>query len=179
LDIGMGNPLGLLSTGVEAVQEIYGAYKTNDDDEFNTYITEPFLTSEESDKLINKLRDQGFFEAMAYDAQKGDWYLINPEDGTIPPGGEMVEEEKKEMEEETSTQPPSPLSPMSGGSKKKKKSENTRSPSSPSKKPGTKVTSLPSPSSKGDLELEQRIERLERELEEMRNNPPQACCVIS
>ena len=69
IDIGTGNPLGLMKTGVDAIQDIYGAFKTQDDDEFNTYITQPFLTSEESDKLINRLRDQGFFEKFAYDAQ--------------------------------------------------------------------------------------------------------------
>ena len=46
-DIGTGNPLGLLSTGIDCVKGIYNAYKTNDDDEFNTYITQPFLTSAE------------------------------------------------------------------------------------------------------------------------------------
>jgi hypothetical protein len=87
IDIGMGNPLGLLATGVTCVQEVYEAYKTNDDDEFNTYITQPFLTSAEQDVLINKLRDQGFFDIFAYDAQLGGWYLLNPEkDGRVPEG---------------------------------------------------------------------------------------------
>ncbi len=43
----MGNPIGLMSTGVECVRGIYEAYKTNDDDEFNAYIKNPFLTSGE------------------------------------------------------------------------------------------------------------------------------------
>lgn len=86
LDLGMGNPLGIVKTGVDAVQQIYGAYKTNDDDEFNTYITQPFLTSDEQDQLLNKLRDQGFFEKFDYDAQAPGWYLKNPEDGTLPAG---------------------------------------------------------------------------------------------
>mmetsp|Transcript_7126 Transcript_7126/g.10615 ORF Transcript_7126/g.10615 Transcript_7126/m.10615 type:complete len:800 (-) Transcript_7126:162-2561(-) len=88
IDIGMGNPLGLLSTGVECVKGIYDAYKTSDDDEFNTYITNPFLTSTEQDQLIEKLREQGFFEKMAYDNQAPGWYLINPEEDGTPPGGE-------------------------------------------------------------------------------------------
>lgn len=86
LDVGTGNPMGILKTGVDAVQQIYSAYKTNDDDEFNTYITQPFLTSAEQDQLLNKLRDQGFFEKFAYDAQAPGWYLINPEDGTEAAG---------------------------------------------------------------------------------------------
>lgn len=61
IDVGTGNPLGLLTTGVGAVKGIYEAYKSNDDDEFNTYITNPFLTSSESDGLIIKLREQDFF----------------------------------------------------------------------------------------------------------------------
>ena len=47
IDIGMGNPLGLLNTGITCIKEIYSAYKTHDDDEFNSYITNPFLTSSE------------------------------------------------------------------------------------------------------------------------------------
>lgn len=88
IDIGMGNPLGLLSTGIDCVKGIYEAYQSNDDDEFNTYITNPFLTSTEQDGLIEKLRDQGFFDKMAYDNQLGGWYLLNPERDGVPPGGE-------------------------------------------------------------------------------------------
>lgn len=88
IDIGMGNPLGILKKGVECVQEIYEAYKTNDDDEFNTYITNPFLTSTEQDQLLEKLRDQGFFDVFAYDAQLAGWYLLNPEKDGKPPSGE-------------------------------------------------------------------------------------------
>jgi hypothetical protein len=87
IDIGAGNPIGLIHTGVTAIQEIYTAYKTNEDDEFNTYITQPFLTSSEQDLLINKLRDQSFFDIFAYDNQSAGWYLINPEkDGRVPEG---------------------------------------------------------------------------------------------
>ena len=64
IDIGTGNPLGLLTTGADAIKGIYEAYKSNDDDEFNSYITNPFLTSAEQDGLINKLRDQGFFDKV-------------------------------------------------------------------------------------------------------------------
>jgi hypothetical protein len=64
IDIGTGNPLALAMTGIECVQGIYDAYKTKDDDEFNTYITNPFLTSTEQDGLIEKLRAQKFFEKV-------------------------------------------------------------------------------------------------------------------
>ena len=86
-DIGTGNPLGLISTGVNCVKDIYSAYKENDEDEFNTYITEPFLTSTEQDQLLEKLRGQGFFEKMDYDSQLAGWYLLDPEkDGSLPQG---------------------------------------------------------------------------------------------
>lgn len=87
IELGIGNPLGILTKGVECVQEIYGAYKTSDDDEFNTYITNPFLTSTEQDQLLEKLRAQNFFEVFAYDAQLGGWYLLHPEKDGKPPGG--------------------------------------------------------------------------------------------
>jgi hypothetical protein len=88
IDIGMGNPLALITTGVDCVKGIYDAYKTEDDDEFNTYITNPFLLSTEQDQLIEKLRDQGFFDKLAYDAQIPGWYLLNPEEDGQPPEGD-------------------------------------------------------------------------------------------
>jgi hypothetical protein len=85
IDLGMGNPLGILKKGIECVQEVYEAYKTNDDDEFNSYITNPFLLSSEQDQLLEKLRAQGFFDIFAYDAQVASWYMLNPEkDGRRP-----------------------------------------------------------------------------------------------
>lgn len=73
IDIGMGNPLGLVETGIDCVKEIYEIYKTNVDDDFNSYIREPFLTSTEQDKLVEALRAQGFFDVFEYDAQQGGW----------------------------------------------------------------------------------------------------------
>lgn len=87
IDLGLGNPLGILTKGVECIQEIYTAYRTEDEDEFNTYITNPFLTSAEQDQLLEKLRDQRFFEVFAYDAQRAGWYLLHPQrDGHQPEG---------------------------------------------------------------------------------------------
>jgi hypothetical protein len=88
IDIGMGNPLGILKKGVECVQEIYSAYKNEDDDEFNTYITNPFLTSAEQDLLLDKLRGQGFFDIFDYDNQLAGWFMKTPEKHGKPPGGE-------------------------------------------------------------------------------------------
>ena len=83
IDIGAGNPLGLVSTGISVVRGIYEAYKSQDDDEFNDYITNPFLTSSEQDTLLEKLRDQGFFDKvicvlMYHDLEviRGRWHMM-------------------------------------------------------------------------------------------------------
>eukprot|EP01034_Spumella_vulgaris_P022867 gene22867-29044_t len=65
IDIGKGDPLGLIETGVGAIKMIYTAYKSSDDDDFQTYISNPFLTSAEQDGLLLKLRKNKFFSKMA------------------------------------------------------------------------------------------------------------------
>lgn len=67
-------------------------WKTNDDEEFDTYICQPFLTSTESDQLIKKLRARGFFKAMAYDAQLGGWCLLS----SLPPDHAEVLRRKRD-----------------------------------------------------------------------------------
>ena len=47
IDIGKGDIISLVETGITALQEIYGAFKSRDDDDFNTYISNSFLTSAE------------------------------------------------------------------------------------------------------------------------------------
>jgi len=87
-DVSTGNVLGASSRGAEAIKDIYEAYKSKDDDEFNVYMSNPFLTSAEQDVLIEKLRKHDFFDKFSYDAQKGGWYLNRPEeDGNPPPRG--------------------------------------------------------------------------------------------
>jgi hypothetical protein len=76
IDIGMGNPLGLVRTGIDAIGDIYAAYKSKDDEEFNNYITNPFLSNAEQDKLLEQLRDYDFFDAFEYDAQVASWYCF-------------------------------------------------------------------------------------------------------
>jgi hypothetical protein len=73
LDIGLGNPLGLLTRGASALKEIYGHHKNEEDKDFNTFISQPFLTSAESDNLIGQLRSSSFFSHFDYDAQAGGW----------------------------------------------------------------------------------------------------------
>eukprot|EP00613_Pedinella_sp_CCMP2098_P013232 CAMPEP_0171759766 /NCGR_PEP_ID=MMETSP0991-20121206/47077_1 /TAXON_ID=483369 /ORGANISM="non described non described, Strain CCMP2098" /LENGTH=805 /DNA_ID=CAMNT_0012362743 /DNA_START=61 /DNA_END=2478 /DNA_ORIENTATION=- len=70
-----GNPMAVAG-GLGAIKSVYDGYKAKDDKDFNTFISQPFLTSEESDKLINQLRSGKFFEKMEYDAQLGDWVCL-------------------------------------------------------------------------------------------------------
>jgi hypothetical protein len=74
VEAAVGNPMALAS-GVGAIADVYKGYRAKDDADFNTFISQPFLTSAESDKLINQLRAGGFFEKMSYDAQTGSWVL--------------------------------------------------------------------------------------------------------
>ncbi len=57
----------------EAIRDIYNSYKDVSEVEFLEFISHPFLTSEEQDKLIHQLMDSGYFEAFRYDAQNADW----------------------------------------------------------------------------------------------------------
>jgi hypothetical protein len=79
VDIGLGNPLGLVTTGVKCFKGIYESFQEKDDEDFNTFISEPFLTSEEQDKLITGLKKAKFFDQFEYDAQLGAWCKIGAE----------------------------------------------------------------------------------------------------
>lgn len=58
---------------IGAVKNAYEAYKGKDDKDFLAYISEPFLTSEEQDNLVNQLRAAKFFDVFTYDAKTADW----------------------------------------------------------------------------------------------------------
>jgi hypothetical protein len=60
---------GLLS----AVGNAYKSWKGAGDTPFHTYISEPFLTSKESDELIEGLKKADYFDSMAYDAETHKW----------------------------------------------------------------------------------------------------------
>ena len=91
-----GNPMALAG-GVGAIADVYKGYKTKDDADFDTYISQPFLTSAESDKLINQLRAGGFFNKMTYDPQEGNWVL----NGTLTAEEVAKKEGKKAATAET------------------------------------------------------------------------------
>ncbi|MHA2187467.1 MAG: hypothetical protein ACW99V_04440 [Candidatus Thorarchaeota archaeon] len=64
------------SEAIDAVREAYDAYRNKDDKDFLDYISEPFLTSEEQDNLVNQLRDARFFEVFNYDPQAAGWACL-------------------------------------------------------------------------------------------------------
>jgi hypothetical protein len=73
----------------EQVQVAYSAYRKRDDEDFNTFIEQPFLLAAERDRLVAQLRsskdanknfvDQTFFEVFQYDTQTGSWYMRESE----------------------------------------------------------------------------------------------------
>jgi hypothetical protein len=69
LQVAAGNPMAIAG-GLGAIKSVYDGYKSKDDKDFNTFISQPFLTSEESDKLINQLRTGKFFEKMVRERHK-------------------------------------------------------------------------------------------------------------
>ena len=61
---------------VEAVREAYNAYKDKDDKDFISEFSEPFLTSEQQDNLINQLRKARYFDVFNFDAQTTGWVCM-------------------------------------------------------------------------------------------------------
>jgi hypothetical protein len=57
----------------KAVKQAYEAYKTQNDKDFLSYMSEPFLTSFEQDNLINQLREAKYFDVFHYDPQEAYW----------------------------------------------------------------------------------------------------------
>jgi len=71
------------SDAVDSVREAYNLYKTGEEKDFLSFISEPFLTSNEQDKLITQLREARFFDVFNYDPQTADWACLM----CNPPGG--------------------------------------------------------------------------------------------
>lgn len=63
------NPIDALG----AIKSAYDACMEQYDKDFKAFCSEPFLTSEEQDNLINQLRDASFFNYFTYDAQNAGW----------------------------------------------------------------------------------------------------------
>ena len=62
---------------VEQVKGLYKMYNKDDGEDFLTFISEPFLTSQEQDKLLNQLRAANYFENFRYDSQTATWLCAN------------------------------------------------------------------------------------------------------
>jgi len=58
---------------VDTVKDIYNDFKSKEDANFMSYISQPFLTAAEQDSLIEQLRDERFFDLFEYDAQNANW----------------------------------------------------------------------------------------------------------
>ena len=56
---------------------LFSLYNKDDGEDFLTFISEPFLTSQEQDKLLNQLRGANFFENFRYDSQTAMWLCAN------------------------------------------------------------------------------------------------------
>jgi len=59
--------------GLGCIKDAFDACMIDYKEDFRSFCTEPFLTSEEQDNLINQLRDDQFFATFSYDAQVGGW----------------------------------------------------------------------------------------------------------
>ncbi|MHA2296823.1 MAG: hypothetical protein ACXAEU_00065 [Candidatus Hodarchaeales archaeon] len=70
-----GNPTSAMDA-VAATRELYSAYKSEEDEEFLTFISQPFLTSTEQDSLIEQLKEARFFDMFNYNAQEASWCCI-------------------------------------------------------------------------------------------------------
>ncbi|CAK9027288.1 unnamed protein product [Durusdinium trenchii] len=62
---------------VDQVKGLYNMYTKEDGEDFLSFISEPFLTSEEQDKLLNQLRAANFFQKFQYDNQTANWICAN------------------------------------------------------------------------------------------------------
>ena len=71
------------SDAIDSVRSAYKLYKSKEESDFLSFISEPFLTSSEQDKLIVQLREARFFDVFNYDPQTAEWTCLM----CNPPGG--------------------------------------------------------------------------------------------
>jgi hypothetical protein len=58
---------------IDGISALYGSCKAKSEANFDSFISEPLLTSKENDALIEQLRAAVFFAKMGYDAQTATW----------------------------------------------------------------------------------------------------------
>ena len=73
--VGEGDAEGAAMAAGEAAQSIYNSFKEKDDQDFNAYISEPFLMSKDRDKLLAQLEESDFFTKFSYDPQIAAWVI--------------------------------------------------------------------------------------------------------
>ncbi len=71
------------SEAIDSVREAYNLYKNGEEKDFLSFISEPFLTSREQDKLVTQLREARFFDVFNYYPQTAEWACLM----CNPPGG--------------------------------------------------------------------------------------------
>ena len=64
------------SDAIDSVRKAYNLYKTGEEKDFLSFISEPFLTSSEQDKLVTQLREARFFDVFNYDPQTAEWTCL-------------------------------------------------------------------------------------------------------
>jgi len=202
-----GGNVGGLSKGPKLMKEAYELYKSSNDEDFNAWVTQPFLTSDEQDKLIIQLREAGFFEVFTYEAQLGDWVcleglgkvekadyeskmLLEKQVASRKADNVVTGKSKKEADEE--------LEMENDNSKKKYQQGGSTLPNSSAAAPqaaaasqaaaapvivntGLKQDSVQVKKLTNQLATAiQRIEELESKMKELESRPqPKSCCVVS
>jgi hypothetical protein len=58
---------------IAALKAMYNGSKTQGETDFDQFVSEPFLTSTEHDKLVEQLRGANFFQQMSYHADTATW----------------------------------------------------------------------------------------------------------
>jgi len=118
-----------LGDAFEACRSLYDTYKTKEDQDFVAFISQPFLTSQESDSLVKQLRegDPNFFSLFSYSAQTGNWACqkcaqkeaVKRGKAEAPPPAETTSGDSKSQSVDGKSQspassatPPSPRSPL-------------------------------------------------------------------
>jgi len=123
-----------------ACLNLYNLYKTKEDGDFVQFISQPFLTSDEQDKLIKQLReaDPSFFDMFRYSAQSGNWACLSCWKKEQIARGKMAAPEPTPAPSSTTTTTsstttsPTPSSPTSQPSKQESSPTPGSAPSSPS-----------------------------------------------
>jgi len=96
---------------VDACLDMYAKVSEKEDDNFKSYLSQPFLTSAEQDSLIQQLRDDRFFDVFCYYAYNQKWCCLRcTEDAdtakkTGIPATPFVKPDQQQIEQPNTQQP--------------------------------------------------------------------------